>query len=57
MQMLVLVRFRNVQIDADPHHQRRADEGRGQRLTEQRDGESRADEGGSREVSAGAGGS
>jgi hypothetical protein len=27
MQMLVLVRLRKVQIDADPHQQRRADEG------------------------------
>jgi len=42
MQMLVLVRLCNVQIDADPHQQRRADEGWGQRLAEQRERKSRA---------------
>ena len=54
VQMLVLVRLRKVQIDADPHQQRCADEGSGQRLAEQREGNSRADKGGCREVSAGA---
>src|SRR6266850_1061878 len=57
MQMLVLVRFGEVQIDADPHQQRRADEAKGQRLAEQWERKSRADEGGSREVSARADGS
>ena len=57
MQMLVVVRLGEVQIDADPHEQRRADEGKGRRLAKQRQRKSRADKGSRREVSAGARGS
>jgi len=34
MQVLMVVSLREVQIDADPHQQRRADEGKGRRLAE-----------------------
>ena len=34
MQVLMVVRLCEVQLDADPHEQRRADEGKGRRLAE-----------------------
>jgi len=34
MQVLMVVSLCEVQIDADPHQQRRADEGKGRRLAE-----------------------
>jgi hypothetical protein len=54
MQVLVIVRFDKVQIDADPHEQCRSGEGKGKRLAEQRECQNRTDERGCREVSAGA---
>jgi hypothetical protein len=45
MQMLVVVRLGEVQIDADAHEQRRADESKGRRLAEQRERKGCADKG------------
>ena len=57
MQMFVLVRLDEVQIDADAHQQRSADHSKGRRLAKQRQRNGGADKGSRREVSAGARGS
>src|SRR4051794_17346683 len=54
VKVLVLVRLGKVQIDADAHQQCRGQEGKGDRLTEERERKCRADEGRGREVSTGA---
>ena len=52
MQMLVVVRFSDVQINANTHQQRRAYESEGRCLTKQRERKGCTDEGSRREVSA-----
>src|SRR6266436_8800757 len=54
MHVLVVMRLREMQIDPDPHQHRSTDEGQGRRLAEQRERQSSTDEGGRREISAGA---
>jgi len=54
MQMLVVVRFSDVQINANTHQQRRAYESEGRCLTKQRERKGCTDEGSRREVGAGA---
>jgi len=54
MQMLVVVRLGEVQIDANPHQQRRAHQSKGRCLAKQRERQGCTDKGSRREVGAGA---
>ena len=54
MQMFVLVRLGEVQIDANAHQQSGADQSKGQRLAKQRERKGCADKGSRREISTGA---
>ena len=54
MQMLVVVRLGEVQIDANAHQQRRAHQSKGRCLAKQRERQGCTDKGSRREVGAGA---